>query len=254
MALDPEPEPTPHVIEEDLEQVTLPGLSSTPVAPALSSAERDLHRHAGGACNLAGEPALEGVLNDLPDMVPLGQFADTYMLVEAGDELLLVDQHALHERIRYERLRHDEALWEGQRRLVPVPLDLDPRTIERVRAGRERLASVGFELEEEESGWQMVSAPRLLGDDAEAFLHDLLQDVDEDGAPLETVERRKDHLAFMTACRGAVKANHELTKAEMRRLLDDMRRIPNPWACVHGRPTALRLDRRALDLHFGREG
>ncbi len=254
MALDPEPEAEPHIVEEDLEQVTLPGLSPTPVAPALSSAERDLHRHAGGTCNLAGEPALEGVLNDLPDMVPLGQFADTYMLVEAGEELLLVDQHALHERIRYERLRHDEALWEGQRRLVPVPLDLDARTVERVRAGRERLASVGFELEEHETGWHMVAAPRLLGDDAEAFLHDLLQDVDEDGAPLETVERRKDHLAFMTACRGAVKANHELTKAEMRRLLDDMRRIPNPWACVHGRPTALRLDRRALDLHFGREG
>ena len=109
----PEPEPVPHIVEEDLEQVTLPGLSPTPVAPALSSAERDLHRHAGGACNLAGEPALEGVLNDLPDMVPLGQFADTYMLVEAGEELLLVDQHALHERIRYERLRHDEALWEA---------------------------------------------------------------------------------------------------------------------------------------------
>ena len=138
--------------------------------------------------------------------------------------------------------------------MVPVPLDLDARTVERVRAGRERLASVGFELEEHETGWHMVAAPRLLGDDAEAFLHDLLQDVGEDGAPLETVERRRDHLAFMTACRGAVKANHELTKAEMRRLLDDMRRIPNPWACVHGRPTALRLDRRALDLHFGREG
>ena len=254
MALEAEPEPIQTVAEEDLEQVTLPGLSAKPVAPALSSAERDLHRHAGGTSNLSNEPALEGVLNDLPDMVPLGQFAGTYMLVAAGDELLLVDQHALHERIRYERLRHDEALWEGQQRLVPIQLDLDARTGERVRAGRERLSSVGFDLEEDDEGWKMTAAPRLLGDDAEAFLLDLLQDVDEDGAPLETVERRKDHLAFMTACRGAVKANHELTKAEMRRLLEDMRRIPNPWACVHGRPTALRLDRRALDRHFGREG
>ena len=186
-------------------------------------------------------------------MVPLGQFADTYMLVEAGEELLLVDQHALHERIRYERLRHDEALWEGQRRLVPVPLDLDARTVERVRAGENAWRPSGSNLK---SMRRMAHGGRAasVGDDAEAFLHDLLQDVDEDGAPLETVERRKDHLAFMTACRGAVKANHELTKAEMRRLLDDMRRIPNPWACVHGRPTALRLDRRALDLHFGREG
>ena len=76
----------------------------------------------------------------------------------------------------------------------------------------------------------------------------------EDGAPLETIERRKDHLAFLNACRGAVKANDELSIAEMRRLLDDMRHVPNPWACVHGRPTALRLSLDSLDKHFGRHG
>lgn len=236
-------------------QSTLPGLDADPVAPALSEAERDLHRHAGeGACGPTEEAALDGQLNDLPPMEPLGQFAGTYMLVEAGEELLLIDQHALHERIRYERLRHDDALWEGQRRLIPIPLDLDARTVERVHAGAERLRGIGFELDLIDDTWSITAAPRLLGDDAGAFLLDLLQDVDEDGAPLETVERRRDHLAFMTACRGAVKANQPLTRAEMRRLLEDMRRIPNPWACVHGRPTALRLDRHALDLHFGREG
>lgn len=250
----PRIEPTSARGFDEGEQTTLPGLAADPVAPALSSAERDLHRHAGGTSDLSAEPALDGVLNDMPEMEPLGQFAGTYMLVEAGEELLLIDQHALHERIRYERLRHDEALWEGQRRLVPLPLALDARTSERVRSGTERLASVGFELEETDGGWHLVAAPRILGEDAEPFLLDLLQDLGEDGAPLETVERRRDHLAFMTACRGAVKANQPLTRPEMRRLLEDMRRIPNPWACVHGRPTALRLDRKALDLHFGREG
>ena len=83
---------------------------------------------------------------------------------------------------------------------------------------------------------------------------DLLQDTSEDGAPLTTVDDRKDRLAFLNACRGAVKANEKLTLPEMRRLLDDMRRIPNPWACVHGRPTALRLPLDALDHHFGRHG
>ena len=63
----------------------------------------------------------------------------------------------------------------------------------------------------------------------------------EDGAPIETIEGRKDHLAFLNACRGAVKANEKLNLSQMRRLLDDMRRIPNPWACVHGRPTAMRI-------------
>ena len=106
-----------------------------------------------------------------------------------------------------------------------------------------------------EDGWVLNSAPNLLqGDDVVPFLLDLLQDTSEDGAPLETVDARKDHLAFLNACRGAVKANEKLTIAEMRRLLEDMRRIPNPWACVHGRPTALRLPLNSLDHHFGRHG
>ena len=94
----------------------------------------------------------------------------------------------------------------------------------------------------------------MKGDELEPFVHDLLLDVSQDGAPLETVEKRKDHLAFLNSCRGAVKANERLTLPEMRRLLDDMRRIPNPWACVHGRPTAMRIPLDALDLHFGRHG
>ena len=101
----------------------------------------------------------------------------------------------------------------------------------------------------------MTAAPQLLdGDEVVPFMLDLLQDTAEDGAPLTTIDRRKDHLAFLNACRGAVKANEKLTLPEMRRLLDDMRRIPNPWACVHGRPTALRLPLDALDHHFGRHG
>ena len=94
----------------------------------------------------------------------------------------------------------------------------------------------------------------LDGEEVVPFMLDLLQDTSEDGAPLATVDQRKDHLAFLNACRGAVKANEKLTLPEMRRLLDDMRRIPNPWACVHGRPTALRLPLDALDHHFGRHG
>ena len=71
---------------------------------------------------------------------------------------------------------------------------------------------------------------------------------------METIEKRIDYMAFLNACRGAVKANEKLNLSEMRRLLEDMRRIPNPWACVHGRPTALRIPIDSLDHHFGRHG
>ena len=135
-----------------LGQGVLPNLPSTPVAAPLSSAERDLHRHAGkGATARPNEEApLEGVLNDLPHMEPLAQFADSYILVQAEDELLLIDQHALHERIRYERLRHSGQAWEPQQRLSPLPLNLDARQSAQVDAHHERLEELGFHLSNEE--------------------------------------------------------------------------------------------------------
>ena len=238
-------------------QNTLPGMDEKPTAPALSPAERDLHRHSGKGVRTSpnDESPLGDIINELPKMEPLAQFADSYILVQAEDELLLIDQHALHERIRYERLRNDESIWASQTRLEPLTLDLDARQSTRMEAAQDRFRSVGFELQNLNHGWSVTATPQLLvGKEVIPFMLDLLQDTSEDGAPLTTVDDRKDHLAFLNACRGAVKANEKLTLPEMRRLLDDMRRIPNPWACVHGRPTALRLPLNALDHHFGRHG
>lgn len=240
-----------------LGQSTLPNMDELVISPALSSGERQLHRLSGSIQSQSPEheTPLEGVLNDLPEMEPLAQFADSYILVQAGDELLLVDQHALHERIRYERLRYSGQAWEPQKRLTPLPLELDARQSAVVDAQQKRLISLGFHVERINDGWCLTASPQLLdGESLRSFFLDVLQDVAEDGAPLETIEQRKDHIAFMNACRGAVKANQSLTLPEMRRLLDDMRRIPNPWACVHGRPTSLRIPVDSLDHHFGRHG
>ncbi len=226
------------------------------IAPALSIGERELHRHAGfDAQDPEKAEPLGPVINDLPAMEPLAQFADSYILVQAEEELLLIDQHALHERVRYERLRNDESLWQPQERITSVPLDLDARQIARLDARMDDLSKMGFVINNNAGGYSITSAPALLSaSELEPFLHDILLDMSEDGAPLETVEQRKDHLAFLNACRGAVKANERLNLSQMRRLLDDMRRIPNPWACVHGRPTAMRIPLNALDHHFGRHG
>jgi len=225
------------------------------IAPALSSEERELHRHSGGGSLPSQEQPLEGILNDLPQMEPLSQFADSYILVQADNELLLIDQHALHERIRYERCRHLEQGWESQSRITPLIVKLDARQQARLIANEDKLLELGFEFSLEGQSCSITSAPALLdSEDIEPFIHDILLDVDEDGAPLETIEQRKDHIAFMKACKGAVKARENLNISEMRRLLEDMRRIPNPWACVHGRPTALRIKIDELDHHFGRHG
>ena len=240
-----------------LGQAVLPDLPEKPVAAALSSAERDLHRHAGlgHTCRPSEEAPLDGELNELPHMEPLAQFADSYILVQAEDELLLIDQHALHERIRYERLRNSGQAWEPQERLTPLQLGLDARQSALVDAHQERLHELGFHLIRDSEGWGLKASPQLLdGEEVRGFFIDLLQDLALDGGPLDTLEGKKDHIAFMNACRGSVKANDNLTLPEMRRLLDDMRRIPNPWACVHGRPTSLRISIDSLDHHFGRHG
>ena len=174
--------------------------------------------------------SLVGVENDLPAMEPLSQFADSYILAQAGEELLLIDQHALHERFVTNVFATMRVC--GRLSLGWYPQELNytcPASSFGIVFGT--LQELGFLLEKVEEGhWDVMQAPRLLdGDEVEPFLLDLLQDISEDGAPLETIERRKDHLAFLNACRGVCQGQRYLTIAQMRRLLEDMRNVQ-----IHG--------------------
>ena len=238
-------------------QETLPGLPKKPISPALSSAERDLHRHShnGISTSPLEEERLQGEENSLGIMEPLAQFADSYIIVQSDEELLLIDQHALHERVRYERLKQSKHEWVAQNLISPIELMVNPVQMQIVSGSIEQLSKMGFNILINDLSVTLLSHPLFIsGQDIEQIFKDLLQDLSEDGAPLETIENLMDHMAFMNACRGAVKANERLSISEMRRLVEDMRKIPNPWACVHGRPTALRIDIDSLDHHFGRHG
>ncbi len=244
-------------------QETLPGLEEAPVSPALSSAERELHRHskAGEAVSPLDEPEIETkpeVVTDVPVMEPLAQFADSYILAQGEGCLYVVDQHALHERIRYERLRNSMANWGAQPLIEPIHLDLSAVQSSVVEASRDRLGELGFEFTEGGEKLALTSVPVMLAGDSrlQGFLIDLIAELQESGeaGPLNVAENLADEIAFMKSCRGAVKANQVLSIAEMRRLLADMSTIENPWACVHGRPTVMKLDVNTLDHHFGRHG
>ena len=238
-------------------QETLPGLPKKPISPALSSAERDLHRHShnGISTSPLEEERLQGKENSLGIMEPLAQFADSYIIVQSDEELLLIDQHALHERVRYERLKQSKHEWVAQKLISPINLMVNPVQMQIVSGSIEQLSKMGFNILINDASVTLLSHPLFIsGQDIEQIFKDLLQDLSEDGAPLETIENLRDHMAFMNACRGAVKANERLSISEMRRLVEDMKKIPNPWACVHGRPTALRIDIDSLDHHFGRHG
>ncbi|MDC3291063.1 DNA mismatch repair endonuclease MutL [Euryarchaeota archaeon] len=244
-------------------QETLPGLEEAPTAPALSSAERELHRHskAGESVSPLDEPEIESkpeVVTDVPAMEPLAQFADSYILAQGEGCLYVVDQHALHERVRYERLRNSMANWGAQPLIEPISLDLSAVQSSVVEVSRDRLGDLGFEFTDGDEKLSLTSVPVMLAGDSrlQGFLIDLIAELQESGeaGPLNVAENLADEIAFMKSCRGAVKANQVLSIAEMRRLLADMPTIENPWACVHGRPTVMKLDVNTLDHHFGRHG
>ena len=246
------------VSESPLTQTTLPDLGIEEIAPALSSAERDLHRWCSGDESVSplNEPEaspLDLEVTDVPEMVPLSQFADSYILAQGADELFIIDQHALHERVRYERLRDDLTSWKSQELVSALPLALGTAKSEVLRGNEMRLNELGFGFDSE---LNLIAVPQILlgSDKLEGFLSDVLSELETGAHRLDTVERLADEVAFMKSCRGAVKANQKLSLPEMRRLLLDMRTIDNPWACVHGRPTVLRMSLDRLDGHFGRHG
>ena len=245
----------------DLEQQTLPGLDSEPISKSLSSEERKLHRFSVGGESVSPidePPSNAAIIPDLPKMNVLSQFSDSYILAEGDGELFIVDQHALHERIRYERLRSSMVNWSPQELINPVVISLGARELSAARSNSDRLLELGIRFNESNGQIVIESVPDvLIGDSGLVdFIHDILIDISSqpESRGIDTVEKLRDKVAFMKSCRGSVKANQELNLAEMRRLLLDMRTVPNPWACVHGRPTILKLSQNHLDKHFGRHG
>ena len=249
------------ILTNELEQETLPGLNSDPVSPSLSSEERSLHRLSklGKSISPVDEPKPKAaIIPELPEMTALCQFSNSYILAEGDGELFIIDQHALHERIRYERLRPSMVDWSPQELIMPIPISLGVRELAAARSESNRLSELGFEFSEQDENILVTSVPDVLLGDSNLieFIHDILIDISTrpESSGIDTVEKLRDKVAFMRSCRGSVKANQKLNLSEMRRLLLDMRTVPNPWACVHGRPTILRLTQDHMDKHFGRHG
>ncbi len=242
--------PSPVVSSFVGEQTTLPGAPTRVMSPALSAEERDLERQG----RLERKPLVHD-LEVMPELEPIGQFSQTYILAQSDDSFYIIDQHAAHERIRFERLREDGHSWSPQMLIDPIPLTLtaaEKASIEQVGDILEECGYLIF-VDEQETILKAVPEP-ILGDDAVPLLRDLIRDLSSDEGRPDAIERERDRLAFLSACRKAIKANDELDPASQRRLLHDLRTIPNPWACVHGRPTVMRITIDDLDRHFGRHG
>jgi DNA mismatch repair protein MutL len=195
-----------------------------------------------------------------PDHHPLGralaQILDTYVLAEAPDgALVLVDQHAAHERLTHEAL--NAQLVEGgvraQPLLLPAVVDLPAPDAARLLDHADALARLGLEIEGFGGAAVLVRAlPALLGaPDPAPLLRDLAEELAELGEAA-SLQRRVDAAVARLACHGSVRAGRRLLPAEMDALLRAMEATPRAATCSHGRPTVLRLDAAALERMFGR--
>ncbi|HEX8468088.1 MAG TPA: DNA mismatch repair endonuclease MutL [Allosphingosinicella sp.] len=188
--------------------------------------------------------------------VARGQVAATYIVAEAEDGLILVDQHAAHERLVLERMRR--AMADGavarQALLLPEVVELDEPGCDRLEARAAELTEMGLELERFGARAMLVRAtPALLGNgDAKGLVTDLADELAAFDEAL-ALKERLDHVAATMACHGSVRAGRILSIAEMNALLREMEVTPHSGQCNHGRPTWVKLAHGDIEKLFGRK-
>jgi DNA mismatch repair protein MutL len=191
----------------------------------------------------------------------VGQIASTYLVAEGPDGLYLIDQHAAHERVLFEKLMMQHAGGEEGENKIPTQSLLQPATVELPPAGARLLANqlpllarLGFQVEPFGPTTFLVRAiPALLsGADPVAALRVIVEDFEEDETPLQAeLEAR---LIARVCKRAAVKAGQTLSPAEQHALLDGLESCSSPRTCPHGRPTMIHLSVDLLERQFGRRG
>ncbi len=195
-----------------------------------------------------------------PDRYPLGaaraQLHDTFIIAETENSLVIVDQHAAHERLVYERLK--ASLAEGgiarQLLLIPEIIELDPDDAERLAAAADQLERLGLVLEPFGLGAIAVrETPALLGQgNLKSLLADLATELAADEADALLLGEKLDHVLATMACYGSVRAGRRLKPEEMNALLRDMEATPFSGQCNHGRPTYIELSIADIEKLFSR--
>ena len=202
------------------------------------------------------EPADIAPSIDHPLGVARGQVAQTYIVAEAEDGLVIVDQHAAHERLVLERLKAAGAqatMAAAQALLIPEVVELDEADADRLEEAAATLAQFGLAIERFGPTAVLVRAvPAVLGNgDPHALLRDIADDLAHNGAALLLAERI-DHVLATMACHGSVRAGRVLSVAEMNALLREMEVTPRSGQCNHGRPTWVKLAHSDIEKLFGR--
>jgi DNA mismatch repair protein MutL len=188
-------------------------------------------------------------------MIPLGQFRDTFIVAIDDEAIVIVDQHVAHERVLFERVMEQltEGRLESQRLLVPILLDLPPAAHHALASRSAELARAGFDIEAfGERTIKVAAVPAILGAlDCSKALMAVAEDLEgfDRGSGVQEALRR---IAATTACHAAVKANDSLTYEKMVHILDELQATAYSTVCPHGRPVMLRLTKREIEKNFER--
>jgi DNA mismatch repair protein MutL len=223
--------------------------------PAFAGMTRVEERLFSQAPAARAEPATEPVPS-FPLGVARGQVAATYIVAEAEDGLVIVDQHAAHERLVLERMRsaREGGAVARQALLIPEVVELEEPDCDRLEGAAADLAELGLEVERFGPSAMLVRAvPAALGKtDVAGLLADLAAEIADLGGPL-SLRDKLDLVAATIACHGSVRAGRILSVAEMNALLREMEVTPRSGQCNHGRPTWVKLGHGEIEKLFGRK-
>lgn len=185
----------------------------------------------------------------------VGSAFSTYIMLEIADELYMIDQHAAHERIMYEKVKknyYSDNEKDSQLMLVPDVINLTHKEMLIARENMDIFRKAGFVVEEfGENTLKLSGVPNIcLELDTRSLFLDILDEIDT----VARTERQEVEEKFIAtvACKSAVKANNPLTEPEVRALMDKLLQLPNPFTCPHGRPTAIKMTKADFEKKFSR--
>jgi len=226
----------------------------TPYHPPPKDTERRLKASARLQSRLESSSREEESAFVADDVKVMGQFGDLYVIAEVEKKLLLIDQHAAHERVMYERVMDSRDMgW--QELLNPVTLELNPKERVILEEFIPYLEEVGFSISEfGPDTYVVTTVPTIFGRmESPDVVHDIVSDLLSVGRIKDDTEIY-DHVFSTMACRAAIKAGAVCNKEQMADLIRQLKKCKNPYTCPHGRPTMLSFTREELDRMFKRTG
>jgi len=187
---------------------------------------------------------------------PLGQVLRSYIVADGPDGLYLIDQHAAHERVYFERFARERESRVTQPLLIPLELELAPQERALFEASREVLTGAGFEFADLSGGTLLVTGvPAVVGESAApGFFRDFLDRLAGGSSDGHALDKGLEVKRAMAACKAAIKAHDPLTLAELQGLIYQLACAEHPYSCPHGRPTMISLSEGELERRFKRTG